>query len=307
MHAPLLRALLIALVLSLPSVGMAGAMNGLTYGAAGAAWPQALLYTPVQLADTLNDNEEQPKQVGATRLPGDSPHPDKRMYDFDLPGETDRKGLNKDTYYFVFSQFFVIGILYVMPEDVSGWTEEQKDDFTFSKWTDNVTDITWDSDKWWINYILHPYWGGAYYVRATERGYGENEAFWYSMMLSLIYEYGAEAIFETPSVQDIILTPGIGFFYGKYMMSLRNDIRAQLRAGHRLTTGDRVILFATDPLGAVNKGFDWMFGIEGDYMFSPFMVASSGQVGLRRDDLDDRPWTAVANKIVPGFQLNMRW
>ncbi len=305
MHPSSVRALLLAIVLSLPSVGTTGALTGLPHRDGG-GWPPGLLSSSLS-AGPMNGHGEPSTQVGTTRLPGDSPRPVGLTYSFELPGEPDRKGANKDTFYFVFSQFFVIGILYVMPEDLSGWTEEQKDDFSFSKWADNVTDITWDSDQWWINYILHPYWGGAYFVRATERGYDEDEAFWYSMMLSLIYEYGAEAIFETPSVQDIILTPGLGFFVGKYMMSLRNGIRAELRAGHELSTGDRVILFATDPLGAVNKGFDWMFGIEGDYMFSPFMVAPSGQVDLRRGDLDDRPRTAVANKIVPGLQLNMRW
>ncbi|WP_367115459.1 DUF3943 domain-containing protein, partial [Marivivens sp.] len=34
-----------------------------------------------------------------------------------------------------------------------------------------------DSDDWYINYVVHPYWGGAYYVRARERGYTDRQAF----------------------------------------------------------------------------------------------------------------------------------
>jgi hypothetical protein len=303
MQHPVLCILFAGLVLALSTPSTADARSGFKsgYGA------PALLLSPAQFTVQRDANGVRAEQDLPVRLPGDSPRPDSLVTGFELPDEPDWDGIKKDTAYFLFSQFFVIGILYVMPEDLSGWSDEQKDDFRFSKWRDNVRDIVWDSDRWWINYILHPYWGGAYYVRAIERGYGEDEAFWYSVLLSTIYEYGAEALFETPSIQDMILTPGLGFFVGKYMMSLRNDIRAQLRAGHELTAGDRAILFVTDPLGSVNKAFDRMFGIRGDYMFSPFMVAPSGQVPFHPDDIDEGPRTASADTIVPGLQLNLRW
>lgn len=219
----------------------------------------------------------------------------------------DRAGLRKDTYYFLASQFFVIGILYVMPEDLSGWSDEQKDSFRFSKYRDNISEVVWDSDKWYINYLLHPYWGGAYYVRARERGYDDDQAFWYSFLLSTMFEFGAEAMFERPSIQDLILTPGFGYFFGHYFMRLREDVRVRLRAGHEPGIRDRTVLVITDPLGAVNRVFDRLFGIEGDYVFTPFVPMSSGRVALHPDDMDEAPYAGRSAEIVPGLMLNLRW
>ncbi len=272
------------------------------FATAGAASP-SLLLSPLSLADagTAAGGD------GDWRLPEGTLRAARLPAGFEIPDQPDRDGLRKDTYYFLFSQFFVIGILYAMPEDISGWSEEQKSEFRFSKYTDHISDIRWDTDDWWINYILHPYWGGAYYVRARERGYDDDQAFWYSLLLSTIYEYGAEAIFEVPSVQDLILTPGLGYFIGRYMMGMREDLRARMRAGHELRAGDRAMLFVTDPLGAVNVVIDRMFGIRGDYLFSPFMITSPAQTAFHPDDLDETPRATVAGTIVPGLQLNLRW
>ncbi len=279
------------ILLSLPAVAAAGAFS------------PSLLLSPTSLAEA----DDVAAGDGDWRLPEGTLRASRLPNGFEIPDQPDRDGLRKDTYYFVFSQFFVIGILYVMPEDISGWTDEQKDNFTLSKYTDNISEIRWDSDRWWINYVLHPYWGGAYYVRARERGYDDDQAFWYSVLLSTMFEYGAEAIFEVPSIQDLILTPGLGYFFGRYMMGLRDDLRAQLRAGHELSAGDRAMLFVTDPLGSVNKALDRMFGIRGDYQFSPFMVTPSAQSAFHQDDLDEGPHAVVAGTIAPGLQLHLRW
>lgn len=288
-----LRLLAALILLSLSAVAMAGAGDS----------PPSLLLSPVTLADA----GQAAAGEGDWRLPEGTLRASRLPDGFEIPDQPDRDGIRKDTYYFLSSQFIVIGILYVMPEDISGWTDEQKDNFTFSKYTDNISEIRWDTDRWWINYVLHPYWGGAYYVRARERGYDDDQAFWYSVLLSTMFEYGAEAIFEVPSVQDLILTPGLGYFFGRYMMGLRNDLRAQMRAGHELSAGDRAMLFVTDPLGAVNKAFDRMFGIRGDYLFSPFMVTAPVQAVFHPDDLDEAPRAVVAGTIAPGLQLNLRW
>ena len=84
--------------------------------------------------------------------------------------EPDREGLRRDTWYFLGYQWITIGILYIAPESVSGWTDEQKEEYSLSVWWDNVTSPQWDSDDFYLNYIMHPYWGAAYYVRARERG-----------------------------------------------------------------------------------------------------------------------------------------
>ena len=81
----------------------------------------------------------------------------------------DHDGLRRDTWYFVGVQFATIGILYVMPESVSSWSDEEKDDYSLGKWWDNVRHPKRDTDDHFINYVLHPYCGAAYYVRAPFR------------------------------------------------------------------------------------------------------------------------------------------
>ncbi|MEJ2604498.1 MAG: DUF3943 domain-containing protein [Gammaproteobacteria bacterium] len=174
----------------------------------------------------------------------------------------DRAGLRRDTWYFVGTQFAVIAILYTVPESVSGWTDEQKKDYSLSNWWDNVTHPTWDSDDWYLNYLLHPYWGGAYYVRARERGYPGAQAVAYSALLSAIYEFGAEALFEPVSIQDLIVTPLVGSLVGTYFMHLRDGIRTRERETGARGFGDSVLWIATDPLGAVNRQIDRWFGWE---------------------------------------------
>ena len=46
----------------------------------------------------------------------------------------DDSGLWRDTKYFLGYQFGAMAILYAMPESVSGWSSEQKKDYSFSDW-----------------------------------------------------------------------------------------------------------------------------------------------------------------------------
>ncbi len=163
----------------------------------------------------------------------------------------DWDGLVKDTTYFTGHQFFIIGLIYVMPTSISGWTDEMKQDFSIQQYKDNVGQVVWDKDDWWINYVLHPYWGGTYHVRAQERGFGLLGSSLYAAILSSIYEFGAEALFEEPSIQDIIVTPGAGYFVGKYLMSVRANI--QKKSAGQLSRTDKFIMVMIDPLGAMNE------------------------------------------------------
>lgn len=175
------------------------------------------------------------------------------------PGGKDWPGLRRDTYYFLGVQFAIIGALYVLPESVSAWTEEQKEDYSLQKWWDNIRDPVWDKDEWYINYLLHPYWGSTYYIRGRERGFGRMDSFWYSVFLSALYEFGAEALFEKPSIQDLIVTPVGGTLIGFYF----DDVRAGIKAKPgKPGLGDQTVLVLTDPLGAISGGLDSLFGID---------------------------------------------
>jgi hypothetical protein len=187
-------------------------------------------------------------------------------YDF-----RDRKGLRRDTYYFLGYQVATIGILYVLPESISSWSDEQKDEYSLSTWWENVTHPTWDEDDFFINYVMHPYWGAAYFVRARERGYTSGAAFWYSAMLSTVYEFGVEALFEEPSIQDLIVTPVFGSLLGGYFMRVRQDIETRSIARGYRSTKDKWLWVLTDPLGAINRQVDRWMGVDTELQIRPYV------------------------------------
>jgi hypothetical protein len=222
-------------------------------------------------------------------------------------GSADWRGIRRDTWYFLGYQFAAVGITYVMPEEFSGWSEEQKDTYSTEQWKENVSHPHWDEDSWWVNYILHPYWGGAYYIRAQERGLGRGQSFWYSALLSTLYEYGVEAFFEQPSYQDLIVTPVVGSLVGQYLFTpVRQSIRAQ---PGELGWTSKMILFLTDPLGVLNAQADRMLGVKTDLdlQFGPVVsrerrsVSESGRYRQPGDLTEQGPIQGW------GLQLKMTW
>jgi hypothetical protein len=174
--------------------------------------------------------------------------------------QRDWKGIGRDTAFLLGYQAAICGILYFLPESVTQWTDEQKK-ATVNKWWENVRNPVWDKDKFWINYIAHPYWGATYYIRARERGFGEFGSFWYSALLSALYEFGIEAFFEPPSKTDLIVTPVGGYVVGKFIFE---PIRDNIKVKTQLAWYDHAVLILTDPLGALNSVFERALGIQSD-------------------------------------------
>lgn len=217
-------------------------------------------------------------------------------------GRADERGLRRDTNYFLGMQFAVIGVLFVAPEGMSGWSEEQKEQHRFGKWWDNVTGPKWDEDDHVINYVTHPYWGAAYYVRARERGYDDRQSFWYSFMLSTMYEFGAEALFEPVSIQDFFVTPIVGTWLGRQFMDWRAQTEDRIERTGERRFRDRVVLGGTDPLGAASRLVDRMLCRGGELQALPFVreqplvmpVAGGADV-------------STATTTVYGVSIELRW
>jgi hypothetical protein len=213
----------------------------------------------------------------------------------------DRDGLRRDTWYFLGYQWVTIGMLYIAPESVSGWTPEQKKGYSLSIWWDNVKNPQWDSDDAYLNYVLHPYWGAAYYVRARERGYNDREATLYAIMLSCMYEFGAEALFEEVSVQDLFVTPIGGTLVGRYFMRVRDRVRdREAELGYR-TTGDKWVWTLTDPLGALNRQVDKFTGRNVRVQVLPYRYVP------RRDDYPSLAPVNLDTEPVYGIQVQVEW
>jgi hypothetical protein len=173
------------------------------------------------------------------------------------PAEPDWPGLARDTGYLIGYQFVGFLVLYVAPESISNWSQESKKNYDFDKWVHNVSHPTWDEDKWWINYVLHPYWGSAYYLDARGRGFDRWGSLWYSFLCSSLYEFGTEAFAEPASIQDIFVTPIVGSMLG---MALEAPWRYLEAKGESRNPGDSVLLYLIDPLGQLNRGVDRLFG-----------------------------------------------
>jgi hypothetical protein len=135
--------------------------------------------------------------------------------------------LARDTAFLLGYQVAVVGVFYVLPENVSNWSEEQKENIG-SRWLNHVQHPELDKDSFFVNYVGHPYFGAAYYIRARERGFGELSSFAYSAFASTLYEFGLEALFENPSIQDLISTPIGGALIGKFIFEpVRTRIKAK--------------------------------------------------------------------------------
>jgi hypothetical protein len=174
----------------------------------------------------------------------------------------DWDGIWRDTGILIGSQVVAAGLIYVMPESVSNWSTEQKKE-SFKKYARNVADPVFDKDKFYINYVLHPYWGAAYYIRGRERGLDRASSFVYSTLLSAMYEFGVEAFFEKPSIQDLIVTPVAGSLLGAFIFE---PWRASIRSKQELQWYDHAALIVTDPAGVLSLGFEKLFGIQSTIM-----------------------------------------
>ena len=197
-------------------------------------------------------------------------------------------GLGRDTALLIGYQAVAIGVIFLLPEDVSHWSGK---DHGIDQWVHNVSRPTFDNDSWWINYIAHPYFGAAYYTRARERGFGPWSSFAYSALASAAYEFGAEAFFEKPSIQDLIVTPVGGALLGAFVFE---PIRGWIRAKPELAWYDHAGLFLTDPLGGLNGVFERLFGIKSDV-----------HVGIKP------PLAAQGDRVVRqarfGLELSLDW
>lgn len=219
----------------------------------------------------------------------------------------DWSGIGRDTAYFVGYQFLIIGLLYVLPESVNGWSQEQKEDYSLERWKENVGNPQWDHDKWYVNYLFHPYWGATYYIRARERGFDKLESFVYSTVLSVMYEFGVEALFEQPSYQDLIITSTVGTLLGMYVFEpVRERIKAK---GEEQKWYDRMALILSDPLGAVSGLTDKVLGVKST---AKFTHPSSNKQRCRPNHgdtvgLDRTANSASCRTSFTGLELTFQW
>lgn len=218
----------------------------------------------------------------------------------------DWAGMRRDLYYLVGWQVVATAVVYNAPFEVSNWSKDEKDNLGLEQWRENVTDLVWDKDHWAMNYVVHPYWGAGYYIRGRERGFSRKESFWVAALYSTVYEFGIESFLEQPSIQDIIVTPVAGAALGFYFEKVRERIRSKPTP---LSFFDKMKLGLTDPLGALNRGVNRIFGIDessnSQLMIGIRLVPSAPQ----RDSLRQGRQINLVGGDIDGFEVafSYRW
>lgn len=146
-------------------------------------------------------------------------------------------------------------VLECLPEDATSWNRAELQDVPlFKRWHNHVIrkGPEWDHDKFYFNYILHPYAGATYYMAARSCGFNAWQSLLYCTCISTIgWEFGIEAFMERPSIQDIFITPLVGGAIGEMFYKLKRKIVANgYQLGGSSLLGN-ITVFLIDPVNEV--------------------------------------------------------
>lgn len=108
----------------------------------------------------------------------------------------------------------------------------------------------WDSDRFGINFIGHPYTGSMYFNAARSQGYGYFQSIPFAVGGSLMWEYFGET--TRPSYNDLINTPLNGALLGEMFYRLSSNILDdRARGGNRVFR--EIAAGLVDPVRGLNR------------------------------------------------------
>ena len=191
-------------------------------------------FLTVFLSDNVSDNDF---IINGVRTKYTS---NKMPFEDILPEDSVAREMVKDTLKMVVVGSGIIGAISLLPEDVSNWSDDKKG------YVKNIKKgVRVDEDNVFINWIGHPYSGAAYYLIARHNGLSKWQSFGYSCLMSTFFwEFGLEAYFEQPSIQDLLITPIMGTLMGMVFESAIEHI--EKNDGRLLgskTLGGTVLIF----------------------------------------------------------------
>ena len=217
--------------------------------------PSFLLDTPLETPQSgFGLNEDEPLQKHLSTFP-------EKNWDY-LIGQT----------YTIFGlSVATVGLMTFLPESITNWTSEDRDFSNLAnKWWDNVSSgPIWDKDDHYLNYVMHPYFGGVYYTAARHAGFDEFESFLYSLTMSTFFwEYGVESFAEIPSIQDIIITPLFGAAMGEWMYIVEQGIIENDSEVLGSSSLGNVSLFFLNPVGHIHSWVSNLWGSDTEVSMS---------------------------------------
>lgn len=151
-------------------------------------------------------------------------------------------------------------VLEMLPEDATTWNRAALQKVPlFERWKDHVLvkGPEWDHDKFYFNYLLHPYAGAVYFMSARSVGFNFWQSLLYSSLISNVgWEFGVEAFMERPSYQDLVITPVVGSIIGEGFYRLKRHLVANdYRIAGSPVLGN-IVAFLIDPVNEVVGIFD---------------------------------------------------
>lgn len=164
--------------------------------------------------------------------------------------QRDPKRLLYNTGLFAATAVGAFGLLWIAPESISKWDKDEiRENGIMTKWKQNVkAGPVFDEDDFVMNYIIHPWAGGVYYMTARGSGYKPWECFTYSFLMSTFFwEYGIEAFAEIPSWQDLVVTPIAGSIAGELFFVAKKKIIQKDRRILKSKALGNTTLFIMDP------------------------------------------------------------
>lgn len=152
-----------------------------------------------------------------------------RQQSFNFPHYNKYGNLLNDDPYYNPKYPWIIPATRVFLADVTNWAADRyifKYDWSKigpSTWKYNFKKgWEWDTDRFGVNFIGHPYSGSDYFNIARSNGYNFWQSFPFAVEGSLIWEYFGEN--TRPSINDIMNTPISGSFLGEIMYRISSNI-----------------------------------------------------------------------------------
>lgn len=117
-----------------------------------------------------------------------------------------------------------------------------------------------DEDLFMTNYVGHPYQGAYYYNTVRSQGAKIWQSALFSLGQSLFWEYGLEAGFEQPSIQDLLVTPIGGIIVGEL-----SHVATIAMSKHGYQWYEIATVCIINPAYAINNGFRFNKAIKPKY------------------------------------------
>ena len=215
-------------------------------------------------------NSQTPYNLGLTESEFKLEEPELPKY-LTVQSEKDWDYLKGQTYTILGLSVATVGLMTLLPESITKWDEEDRDlSGLGSKWKDNVTSgPVWDRDDHFLNYVMHPYFGGVYYTAARHAGFNEFESFLYSATLSTFSgNMGLKHLPKCHLWQDLFITPFFGAVVGEMMFEAEQDIVANGGEVWGSETMGSVSLFFLNPVGHIHGWVSDAWGGSAEFQFN---------------------------------------